>query len=72
MQTLVDLLRQTGVGALPLDPPDPNTMDAQTEQQQIVEATKAVQILFERYKRMQESASVVASLLAAPEHPTRR
>ncbi|OCH91732.1 hypothetical protein OBBRIDRAFT_728233 [Obba rivulosa] len=72
LQTLVELLKQTGVGALPLHPPNPAAMDPQAEQQQIAETARAVQALFERYNRMQESAGVVASLLAAPEHPARR
>ncbi|KAI9060413.1 hypothetical protein FKP32DRAFT_1578093 [Trametes sanguinea] len=63
LAVLVDFLRQTGIGALPLDsPPVP---DARTEEQLIAEATRAVQALYERQKRLQEGASVVANLLGA-------
>ncbi|OSC98915.1 hypothetical protein PYCCODRAFT_1480321 [Trametes coccinea BRFM310] len=63
LAVIVDFLRQTGVGALPLDsPPVP---DNRTEEQLIAEATRAVQALYERQKRLQEGASVVANLLGA-------
>ncbi|KAI0367340.1 hypothetical protein BV20DRAFT_950398 [Pilatotrama ljubarskyi] len=68
LEILVDVLRQTGVGALPLDPP--SIPDPRTEEQVLVEATRAVQALYERQRRMQEGASVVANLLGAPEHPS--
>ncbi|KAI0329356.1 hypothetical protein GY45DRAFT_1224398, partial [Cubamyces sp. BRFM 1775] len=102
IQVLVDFLRQTGVGALPLDPPAPGTLaptaasastaagagagaagagagatgtgtvgaDGQAaggEEQLVAEATRAVQALYERQRRIQEGASVVANLLGAPE-----
>ncbi|KAF9811513.1 hypothetical protein IEO21_06564 [Rhodonia placenta] len=62
MQMLAELLRQTGVGALPLHPPD--LAQPPTEDQLIAETTVAVQALYERSKRVQESAGVVASLLS--------
>lgn len=59
---LVDILRQTGVGALPLDPPP--VPDLRSEDEQIAETTKAVQSLYERQKRIHEGAGVVAGLLS--------
>lgn len=70
LQVLTELMRQTGVGALPLQAPD--LSNPPTEDQLIVETTKSVQVLYDRYKRMQESAGVVASLLNVTEQPTRR
>ena len=59
---LVEHLRQTGVGALPLEPP-PITHDARSDEQLVGEAERAVQVLYERQKRIQDGAGVVAGLL---------
>ena len=62
LHVLVEHLRQTGVGALPLEaPPLPDT---RTDEQVVGEATRAVQALYERHGRMQDGAGVVAGLLA--------
>ena len=55
------------MGALALDAPPVSVPDARTEEQVLAEATRAVQALYERQRRMQEGASVVANLLGAPE-----
>ncbi len=59
---LVERLRkQSGGGALPLKAlpvPDPRS-----DEQLIVETTKAVQVLYERQKQIQDGAGVVAGLL---------
>lgn len=68
LHSLVELLRRSGVGALPLHPPPPPdvpSQPAEEEERQIAEMTAAVQALFEKRKRLEESAGVVASLLAA-------
>ncbi|GBE84058.1 hypothetical protein BKA93DRAFT_742269 [Sparassis latifolia] len=62
---LVDVLRQTGVGALPLAPPDPTR--APGEEQLVAETGAAVQALYEGHRRLQESADAVGSLLVAGE-----
>ena len=65
---LAEILRQSGVGALPLHPPlppDVASQPAEEEERQIADMTAAVQALFEKRKRLEESAGVVASLLAA-------
>ncbi|TBU36660.1 hypothetical protein BD309DRAFT_706109 [Dichomitus squalens] len=59
---LVEHLRQSGVGALPLDaPPIP---DSRSDDELASSATKAVQVLYERQKRIQDGASVVVGLLS--------
>ncbi|PIL26924.1 hypothetical protein GSI_10062 [Ganoderma sinense ZZ0214-1] len=64
---LVEHLRQSGVGALPmaaLDPPGPGPdLGARTDEQLVAEAGRAVQVLYERQKRIQDGAGVVAGLL---------
>lgn len=68
-------MRHTGVGALPLIPQQPS--DSQTaplipnEQQMLSDSTRAVQALYDKLKRSQDSAAVVANLLSAPEHINR-
>jgi len=72
IQVLSDIMRQTGVGALPLlsTPPNENPTTT-TEQQMIGDTTGAIQVLYERLKRSQEGAAVVANLLTS-EHTARR
>ncbi|EIW56231.1 uncharacterized protein TRAVEDRAFT_129656 [Trametes versicolor FP-101664 SS1] len=65
LQDLVEALRQSGVGALPLEPP--LGAEARTEEQLLADAGRAVQALYERQRRIQEGAGVVANLLGAPE-----
>ncbi|KAH8096908.1 hypothetical protein BXZ70DRAFT_895643 [Cristinia sonorae] len=64
-QTLVEHLRASGVGALPLlTSPSP---ELPSEQRLMDETTKAVQVLYDRQKRLQESAATVANLLSTPD-----
>lgn len=72
----------TGVGALPLLPfppvpahsnslpndPSPSAEEntVPSEAKMIADASRSIQILFERLKRVQESAGTVANLLQAP------
>ncbi|KAH9846888.1 hypothetical protein C2E23DRAFT_743066, partial [Lenzites betulinus] len=62
---LVEALRTSGVGALPLEPPP--VPDTRTEEQLLAEASRTVQALYERQRRIQEGAGVVANLLGAAE-----
>jgi hypothetical protein len=69
---LSDLMRQTGVGALPLlpmpsDPSQPAPV-IPTEEMMLTDTSRSVQVLYDRLKRTQESATVVANLLSAPDH----
>ncbi|KZP22118.1 hypothetical protein FIBSPDRAFT_492388 [Athelia psychrophila] len=70
---LYDLLRQTGLGALPVVPV-PSSMSAEappivpTEEMMLSDATRSVQVLYDRMQKSQGSAAVVANLLSAPEH----
>lgn len=68
------MLRSSGVGALPLLPmtgPEAPTI-APTEQQMIVDTNRSIQALYDRLKRSQDSAAVVANLLGAPDHVAAR
>ncbi|KAI0828461.1 hypothetical protein BC628DRAFT_1417474 [Trametes gibbosa] len=64
---LVEALRTSGVGALPLEPPP--VPDPRTDEQLLAEATRTVQALYERQRRIQEGASVVTNLLGATDQP---
>ncbi|KAF9239874.1 hypothetical protein BU15DRAFT_46366 [Melanogaster broomeanus] len=69
IRTLAEFLRQTGVGAYPIPPSDPQSAqpDPPTEQQLIADTTRNIQQLYEQLKRTQESSAVVANLLGAAE-----
>ncbi|KAJ3880313.1 hypothetical protein F5051DRAFT_168294 [Lentinula edodes] len=77
LEILADKSINIGVGALPIlhIPPVPtnstNPISGQenvvpSEAQMIADATRSIQILFERIKRVQESAGTVANLLQIP------
>ena len=61
IQNLYDTLRHSGIGALPLPPP--NATGIPNEHQLLSEASRSVQVLYETLKRSQDSAAVVANLL---------
>ncbi|KZT25482.1 hypothetical protein NEOLEDRAFT_1133435 [Neolentinus lepideus HHB14362 ss-1] len=67
IQSLMILMRQSGIGALPVL----TSGVPKTEDQLLADATKAIQVLYERHKKIQDSAGIVASLLGASE-PSRR
>ncbi|THH17218.1 hypothetical protein EW146_g3553 [Bondarzewia mesenterica] len=70
LHDLSELLRITGVGALPLlasdvtEPPQENQLADQT--------TKAIKTLFNRNSQNQESSAVAANLLTASDVPSHR
>ncbi|KAJ3833331.1 hypothetical protein F5878DRAFT_632970 [Lentinula raphanica] len=76
LEILADKSVNIGVGALPIlhVPPAITTNSTNSalesivppEAQMIADATRSIQILFERIKRVQESAGTVANLLQAP------
>lgn len=70
IQILYDLMRQSGVGALPVIPAPSDSSPAvvPTEEMMLADTTKSVGLSFEKMKRAQESAAVVANLLGAGEH----
>lgn len=73
LDVLEDLLRQTGIGALPLLEPNPSgQIQPQTEAQLMDQAEKGVKYHFEQLKRAQESAAVVANLLGIDHRPQNR
>ena len=59
---LIEHLRASGVGALPLLS-GPST-ELPSEQKLMTETTKAVQTLYDRQKRLQESSATIANLLS--------
>ncbi|KAG5719293.1 hypothetical protein E4T56_gene13320 [Termitomyces sp. T112] len=69
IEELSQLMLRSGVGALPLLPiPAPGeTMSPPTEQQLLAEVNDSIRSAFEQMKRSQDSASVVANLLGAPD-----
>ncbi len=78
LETLCEFLRQTGVGALPIIPSDPNNPSIlqpptsfSEESQLIQNLTQSVQTLYEKRKKMQDNSATVAILLSSTE-PFRR
>ena len=70
IHSLNELLYTTGVGSLPLLAPEAN--EPPTEEQLADQAKKAIETLFTLHTRMQETASVAANIMAAPEQASRR
>ncbi|KAF5390554.1 hypothetical protein D9757_002770 [Collybiopsis confluens] len=75
LELLADSSAHNGVGALPVlsfphvPPSNGNSTDPGSvppEDQMITDATRSIQILFERLKRVQDGASNVANLLLQP------
>lgn len=63
-------MRQSGIGALPLLETDTTGQtEVPTEAQLTEQAGKGVQVYFEKLKRAQESAAVVANLLSSEHRP---
>ena len=67
---LNELLYTTGVGSLPFLPPE--ATQPFTEEQLADQSNKAISTLFTLQTRMQETATVAASIMAAPEQAPRR
>jgi hypothetical protein len=63
MRMLSDIMRHTGVGALPLL--SMNTAPAGSTEQMIGDTTRAIQVIYDKLKRSQEGAAVVANLLTS-------
>jgi len=70
LDIIIDLMERSGVGALPLlDIDTSGRVQIPTEEKLVETATKRVQINFEKLKRAQESAAVVANLLTTEHRP---
>ncbi|KAG6830275.1 hypothetical protein H0H92_001541 [Tricholoma furcatifolium] len=69
IESLSQLMLQSGVGALPLLPmPAPGeSVSPPTEQQLLNDINNSIRLVFEQVKRCQDSSAVVANLLGAPE-----
>lgn len=66
---LQEMLRSSGVGALPLL--YPQHPELPSEEQLLADTAKATQQLFDRLKGLQESSAIVTNLLGATEQPRR-
>lgn len=71
MLAVAELMRQSGVGSLPVLtlPTESGSPVVPNEQHLMADTSKSVSTLFEAVKRGQESAGVVANLLRASEQP---
>jgi hypothetical protein len=65
---LDDLLRETGLGALPILPPGTilGSPLPFTEEDLLGEVSKGVQVLYEKSKRTHDGAKIVSDLLGQP------
>ncbi|KAF8218982.1 hypothetical protein L208DRAFT_1377811 [Tricholoma matsutake] len=75
LDVIADIMRQSGVGALPLLPV-PSATDISlappSEQQLMFDTNRSIQALYDKLKRSQDSAAVVANLLSAPDYASTR
>ncbi|KAF7358704.1 hypothetical protein MSAN_01209400 [Mycena sanguinolenta] len=72
LQMVLEQMRQTGVGGLPLLPVSDGNQPPPalpTEDQMIAQTTRAIQVLYDQFKRGQDSAAVVANLLTSVDRP---
>ena len=72
LANVIEKLRQSGVGALPIiplpaDPALPPVVP--TEKELLESTTSSLRVLYERLQRSQESAAVVANLLMTDHAP---
>jgi hypothetical protein len=68
---VIETMRNTGVGALPLLPLQPNSeaTPVPTEQQLLTDTTRSLQALYDKVQRSYDSASAVANLLSTDHVP---
>ncbi|KAJ3562756.1 hypothetical protein NP233_g9379 [Leucocoprinus birnbaumii] len=70
LAVIIDLMQKSGIGALPLLEADgTGNTEIPTEVQLLEKATQGIQINFEKLKRAQDSAAVVANLLGTELRP---
>lgn len=72
LQELVELLRQSGVGALPLLNPAATEGLPPPEDKLMADLTQSIEHEYAKYKRMQENSAVVLNLLSSAEQVLRR
>ncbi|KAF9269661.1 hypothetical protein L218DRAFT_850674 [Marasmius fiardii PR-910] len=76
LHLISDMMRHSGVGALPLlaaSPPPVATNDVSmsqepappTEDEMVAQATRSIEVLYDRLRKVQEAAGVVGSLLGS-------
>ena len=70
---VIETMRNTGVGALPLLPLQPNSENeatpVPTEQQLLTDTTRSLKALYDKVQRSYDSASAVANLLSTDHIP---
>ena len=66
------MLRQSGVGALPMIHPSSNTQPIPTEEKLLEDVTKSIEVQYAQQKRIQDSAAVVFNLLGSVEQGVKR
>ena len=68
---VIETMRNTGVGALPILALQPNSEAAPvpTEQQLLTDTTRSLQALYDKVQRSYDSASAVANLLSTDHIP---
>jgi len=67
LQLLVELLGQSGVGALPILDHSDFLASLPTEEKLMEDTTKSIEVQYAQQKRIQESAAVVFNLLGSAE-----
>lgn len=72
LHELAEVLRQTGVGALPLLDPATPLSALPTEEKLLEDTTASIEAEYAKQKRLQESAVTVVNLLNAVEQGVRR
>lgn len=66
---VVETMRHTGVGALPILAPNSEATSVPTESQLLTDTSRSLQALYDKVQRSHDSATAVASLLSTDHVP---
>ncbi|KAI0777922.1 hypothetical protein BC629DRAFT_617136 [Irpex lacteus] len=72
LHILVEMLRQSGVGALPMVDLSALPQSVPTEEKLLEDIPKSIEVQYAQQKRIQESAAIVFNLLGSVEQAVRR
>jgi hypothetical protein len=72
LHVLVDMLKQSGVGALPMLDPAAPLASVPSEEKLLADTTQAIEEQYAQQQRIQESAAVVFNLLGSVEQVVRK
>ncbi|KAI0691480.1 hypothetical protein BC835DRAFT_1359933 [Cytidiella melzeri] len=72
LHLLADLLRQSGVGALPMLDPSTPLESLPSEEKLLAETMRSIEVQYAQQKRIQESAGTVFNLLGSVDQAVRR